>query len=36
MQAAVSSIEDPPKLTRGSGFPVTGMRPVTAAMFIAA
>lgn len=36
MHPMVKSIEDPPKLTSGSGMPVTGIRPVTDAMLIAA
>jgi hypothetical protein len=30
----VTSIDDPPALTNGSGLPVTGINPVTAAMFM--
>ena len=36
MHPMVKSIDDPPKLTSGSGVPVTGIRPVTEAMLIAA
>ncbi len=33
---SVNKADDPPELTNGSGIPVTGMSPVTAAMFITA
>ena len=32
----VNNIDEPPKLTNGSGLPVTGMRLVTAIMFMIA
>ena len=36
IHSIVNVSEDPPKLTKGMGMPVTGMRPVTAAMFMSA
>ena len=36
MQASVSVSDEPPALTSGSGMPVIGIRPVTAAMFMIA
>lgn len=36
MQPSVNVIEEPPALTSGSGIPVMGMSPVTAAMFMSA
>ena len=36
MHAMVKVMDDPPKLTSGKGIPVTGIRLVTAAMFMMA